>query len=91
VDSIWQVKAGNKKFKPAQAAEDFARLRTEQKIAQAACHGSSLDLTLGHVTIDIRVEGAILVHSEEAILMHSEGTIDILGRSHPLFTRPILG
>jgi hypothetical protein len=27
---------GNKKFKPAQAAKDFAkRLRTEQKIAQA--------------------------------------------------------
>jgi hypothetical protein len=31
------VKAGNKKSKPAQAAEDFAkRLRAEQKIAQAA-------------------------------------------------------
>jgi hypothetical protein len=31
-----------------------------------ACHGSSLDLTLGHVTADIRVEGAILAHSEGA-------------------------
>jgi hypothetical protein len=31
------VEAGNKKFKPAQAVEDFARrLRAEQKIAQAA-------------------------------------------------------
>jgi hypothetical protein len=55
------------------------------------CHGSSLDLTLGYVTIDIRVEGAILVHSEGAILMHSKGTIDTFGRSHPPFTRPILG
>jgi hypothetical protein len=55
------------------------------------CHGSSLDLTLGHVTIDIRVEGAILVHSEGAILMHSEETTDILGKSHPSFTRPTLG
>jgi hypothetical protein len=55
------------------------------------CHGSSLDLTLGHVTIDIRVEGAILVHSEGAILVHSEGTSDTLGRSHPPFTRPTLG
>jgi hypothetical protein len=37
VDLIQQVEAGNKKFKPAQAAENFAkRLRTEQKIAQAA-------------------------------------------------------
>jgi hypothetical protein len=55
------------------------------------CHGSSLDLTLGHVTIDIRVEGAILVHSEGAILVHSEKTFNILGRSHPSFTRLILG
>jgi hypothetical protein len=47
------------------------------------CHGSSLDLTLGHVTVDIRVEGAILTHSEEAT-----GT---LGRNHPSFTRPTLG
>jgi hypothetical protein len=31
------VEAGNKKSKPAQAAEDFVRkLRAEQKIAQAA-------------------------------------------------------
>jgi hypothetical protein len=51
------------------------------------CHGSSLDLTFGYVTIDIRVEGAILVHSEEAILVHSEGTSDTLGKSHPPFTR----
>jgi hypothetical protein len=37
VDPIQQMKAGNKKFKPAQAAEDFAkRLRAKQKIAQAA-------------------------------------------------------
>jgi hypothetical protein len=36
VDPIQQVKAGNKKSKLAQAAEDFARrLRAEQKIAQA--------------------------------------------------------
>jgi hypothetical protein len=36
VDPIQQVEAGNKKFKPAQAAEDFARkLRAGQKIAQA--------------------------------------------------------
>jgi hypothetical protein len=54
-------------------------------------HGSSLDLILGHVTIDIRVEGAILVHSEGAILVHSEGTSDTLGRSHPPFTRLTLG
>jgi hypothetical protein len=33
---IQQIKAGNKKSKPAQAAEDFAKkLRTRQKIAQA--------------------------------------------------------
>jgi hypothetical protein len=64
-----------------------------------SCHGSSLDLTLGHVTIDIRVEGAILVHSEGAILVHSEGailvhseeTFDTFGRSHPPFTRLTLG
>jgi hypothetical protein len=55
------------------------------------CYGSSLDLIFSHVTIDIRVEGAILVHSEEAILMHSEETTDTLGRSHPSFTRPTLG
>jgi hypothetical protein len=37
VDPIQQVEAGNKKSKPAQAAEDFAkRLRAEQEIAQAA-------------------------------------------------------
>jgi hypothetical protein len=37
VNSIQQIEAGNKKSKPAQAAEDFAkRLQTEQKIAQAA-------------------------------------------------------
>jgi hypothetical protein len=31
------METGNKKSKPAQAAEDFARkLRTKQKIAQAA-------------------------------------------------------
>jgi hypothetical protein len=37
VDPIQQVEAGNKKFKPAQAAEDFARrLRAKQEIAQAA-------------------------------------------------------
>jgi hypothetical protein len=37
VDPIQQVEAGNKKSKPAQAAEDFARkLRAEQKIAQVA-------------------------------------------------------
>jgi hypothetical protein len=34
------------------------------------CHGSSLDLTLGHVTVNIHSEGAILVHSEGAILVH---------------------
>jgi hypothetical protein len=28
-------------------------------------HGSSLNLTLGHVTVDIRVKGAILAHSRE--------------------------
>jgi hypothetical protein len=28
----------------------------------AFCHGSSLDLTLGHVTINIHSEEAILVH-----------------------------
>jgi hypothetical protein len=34
VDPIQQVEAGNKKFKPAQAAEDFARkLRAGQEIA----------------------------------------------------------
>jgi hypothetical protein len=34
VDSIQQVEAGNKKSKPAQAAEDFAKkLRTGQEIA----------------------------------------------------------
>jgi hypothetical protein len=37
VDPIQQVEAGNKKSKPAQAAENFAKkLRTKQKIAQAA-------------------------------------------------------
>jgi hypothetical protein len=37
VDPIQQVEAGNKKSKPAQAAEDFARkLRAGQEIAQAA-------------------------------------------------------
>jgi hypothetical protein len=37
VDPIQQIKAGNKKSKPAQAAENFAkRLRAGQKIAQAA-------------------------------------------------------
>jgi hypothetical protein len=36
-------------------------------------HGSSLNLTLNHVTVNIRVEGAILVNSEEAILAHSKG------------------
>jgi hypothetical protein len=31
------MEAGNKKFKPAQTAEDFAKkLRAEQEIAQAA-------------------------------------------------------
>jgi hypothetical protein len=57
----------------------------------AVCHGSSLDLSLGHVTVDIHSEGAILVHSEgsilvhleEAILAHSEGTTGIFGSSHP--------
>jgi hypothetical protein len=33
-----------------------------------------VDLIFGYVTIDIRMEGAILAHSEEAILEHSEGT-----------------
>jgi hypothetical protein len=42
-------------------------------LAVQYCHGSSLDLTLGHVTLDIHSEGAILVHSEGAILAHSEG------------------
>jgi hypothetical protein len=46
------------------------------------CDGSSLDLTLGHVTVDIHSEGAILVHSEGAILAHSEGTTGTLGRNH---------
>jgi hypothetical protein len=37
VNLIQQVEAGNKKSKPAQAAENFARkLRAKQKIAQAA-------------------------------------------------------
>jgi hypothetical protein len=54
-------------------------------------HGSSLDLTFDHVTIDIRVEGAILVHSEEVILVYSEETFDTLERSHPSFTRLTLG
>jgi hypothetical protein len=37
VNPIQQVEAGNKKSKPAQAAEDFAKkLRAGQKIAQAA-------------------------------------------------------
>jgi hypothetical protein len=37
VDPIQQMEAGNKKSKPAQAAEDFARkLRAGQKIAQIA-------------------------------------------------------
>jgi hypothetical protein len=39
------------------------------------CHGSSLDLILGYVTVNIHSEGAILVHSEGAILVHSEGAI----------------
>jgi hypothetical protein len=34
-------------------------------------YGSSLDLTLDHVTVDIHSEGAILVHSE-GTLAHSE-------------------
>jgi hypothetical protein len=38
------------------------------------CHGSSLDLTFSHVTVDIRVKGAILAHSK--------GTTGTLGRSH---------
>jgi hypothetical protein len=59
--------------------------------SRAFCHGSSLDLILGHVTIDIRVEEAILVHSEGVMLIHSEETTDTLGRSHPSFTRPTLG
>jgi hypothetical protein len=34
VDPIQQMKAGNKKFKPAQAAKDFAKkLQAGQKIA----------------------------------------------------------
>jgi hypothetical protein len=40
-----------------------------------SCHGSSLDLTVGHVTINIRVEGAILAHLEGAILAYSKGAI----------------
>jgi hypothetical protein len=37
VNLIQQVEAGNKKSKPAQAAEDFAKkLRAGQEIAQAA-------------------------------------------------------
>jgi hypothetical protein len=36
------------------------------------CHGSSLNLTFGHVTVNIHSEGAILVHSKGAILAHSE-------------------
>jgi hypothetical protein len=37
MDLIQQIKAGNKKSKLAQTAEDFAKkLRTGQKIAQAA-------------------------------------------------------
>jgi hypothetical protein len=53
------------------------------------CHGSSLDLTLGHVTVDIRVEGAILAHSEGAILVHSEGAI--LAQSEGATHRPTSG
>jgi hypothetical protein len=34
------------------------------------CHGSSLDLIFGHVTVNIHSEEAILVHSEGAILVH---------------------
>jgi hypothetical protein len=45
-------------------------------------HGSSLDLTFSYVTIDIRMEGAILAHSERAILKHSERTTGTFGRSH---------
>jgi hypothetical protein len=30
-----------------------------------SCHGSSLDLILGHVTVNIHSEGAILVHWKE--------------------------
>jgi hypothetical protein len=33
-------------------------------------HGSSLDLTFGHVAVNIHSEEAILVHSEGAILVH---------------------
>jgi hypothetical protein len=37
VDPIQQVEAGNKKSKPAQVAEDFAKkLQAGQEIAQAA-------------------------------------------------------
>jgi hypothetical protein len=37
VNPIQQVETGNKKSKPAQIAEDFAkRLRAKQEIAQAA-------------------------------------------------------
>jgi hypothetical protein len=36
-------------------------------------HGSSMDLTLGHVTVNIHSEEAILVHSKGAILAHSKG------------------
>jgi hypothetical protein len=54
-------------------------------------HGSSLDLTFGHVTINIHSKEAILVHSEEAILVysenamlaHSEEATGTLGSSHP--------
>jgi hypothetical protein len=73
------------------AEDDSFPSQIRDDIQLPPCHGSSLDLTLGHVTIDIRVEGAILVHSEGAILVHSEGTSDTLGRSHPSFTRLTLG
>jgi hypothetical protein len=54
-------------------------------------HSPSLNLTFGHITVNIHSkeailvhsEGAILVHSEEAILAHSEKGIGTLGRSHP--------
>jgi hypothetical protein len=42
------------------------KLRKSGVIIASGCHGSSLDLTLGHVTIDIRVEETILAHSEGA-------------------------